>query len=120
MKPGACLSADIKIDPSSIRKAQKQADAQKQAETFESIGREWHTKFLPTWSTEHAATILYRLEKDLFPYLGRRPIVEIEAQELLAVLRRVENRGSLESAHRIKVISGQVFRYAVATGRARA
>ena len=59
-----------------------------------------------------------RLERDLFPWIGKRPIADIKAPELLAVLRRVESRGALESAHRIRTICGQVFRYAVATGRA--
>jgi len=59
-----------------------------------------------------------RLERDLFPWIGKRPISEIKAPELLAVPRRVESRGALESAHRIRTIAGQVFRYAVATGRA--
>ncbi len=68
--------------------------------------------------TGHAETIMSRLERDLFPWIGKRPIAEIKAPELLAVLRRVESRGALESAHRIRTICGQVFRYAVATGRA--
>jgi len=59
-----------------------------------------------------------RLERDLFPWIGKRPINQIKAPELLSVLRRVESRGALESAHRIRTIAGQVFRYAVATGRA--
>ena len=59
-----------------------------------------------------------RLERDLFPWIGKRPINQIKAPELLAVFRRVESRGALESAHRIRTIAGQVFRYAVATGRA--
>lgn len=59
-----------------------------------------------------------RFEKDLFPYIGKRPIKEITAPELLAVLRCIESRGALETAHRVKQSAGQVFRYAVATGRA--
>jgi len=105
------------IDPDSIRKAQKQAKTE-ETETFEVIGREWHTKFTPTWTPGHAVTIMSRLERDLFPWIGKRPINQIKAPELLAVLRRVESRGALESAHRIRTIAGQVFRYAVATGRA--
>jgi integrase len=105
------------VDPGAIRKAQKQADTA-QAETFEVIAREWHMKFTPTWATGHADTIMRRLERDLFPWIGNRPINQIKAPELLAALRRVESRGALESAHRIRTIAGQVFRYAVATGRA--
>jgi integrase len=105
------------IDPGSLRKAMKQAETQEK-ETFEVIAHEWHTKFTPTWTTGHAGTIMSRLERDLFPWIGKRSIAEIKAPELLAVLRRVESRGALETAHRIRTIAGQVFRYAVATGRA--
>jgi integrase len=105
------------IDPGTIRKAQKQAKTES-TETFEIIAREWHGRFTPTWTTGHADTIMSRLERDLFPWIGKRPIAEIKATELLSVMRRVESRGALESAHRIRTICGQVFRYAVATGRA--
>jgi integrase len=105
------------IDPGAVRKAQKQAVTE-ETETFEVIAREWHTKFSPTWTPGHASAIEGRLERDLFPWIGKRPIKEIKAPELLAVLRRVEDRGALESAHRIRTIAGQVFRYALATGRA--
>ena len=104
------------IDPGAVRKAQKQANLQ-ETETFEVIAREWHTRFTPTWSTGHAATIMDRMERDIFPWIGKRPIVEIKAIEVLTVMRRVESRGALESAHRIRTICGQVFRYAVATAR---
>lgn len=106
-----------KIDPGAVRKAQKQAKVE-ETETFEVIAREWHTRFKPTWTEGHASTIMDRMERDLFPWIGKRPIAEIKAPELLAAMRRVESRGALESAHRIRTIGGQVFRYAVATGRA--
>ena len=105
------------IDPGAVRKAQKEAETE-ETETFEVIAREWHTKFAPSWSVSHSDTTISRLERDIFPWLGKRPISEIKAPELLAALRRVESRGALESARRIKIIAGQVFRYAVATGRA--
>ena len=105
------------IDPGAVRKAQKQAVTE-ETETFEVIAREWHTKFSPTWTPGHASAIEGRLERDLFPWIGKRPITEIKAPDLLTVLRRVEDRGALESAHRIRTIAGQVFRYALATGRA--
>ncbi|MDD4200596.1 MAG: tyrosine-type recombinase/integrase, partial [Eubacteriales bacterium] len=106
-----------KIDPGAVRKAQKQSSIQ-ETETFEVIAREWHYRFKSTWSEGHAATIMDRMERDLFPWIGKRPIAEIKAPELLAAMRRVEFRGALETAHRIRTIGGQVFRYAVATGRA--
>jgi len=106
-----------KIDPGAVRKAQKQCSIQ-ETETFEVIAREWHERFKPTWSDGHAGTIMDRMERDLFPWIGKRPIAEIKAPELLSAMRRVESRGALETAHRIRTIGGQVFRYAVATGRA--
>lgn len=105
------------FDPGAIRKAQKQAETEDR-DTFEVIAMEWHLKFLPTWTPGHAVTIIRRLEHDVFPYIGKRPVLDIKAPELLAVLRRIEDRGALETAHRIKSIAGQVFRYAIATGRA--
>jgi integrase len=105
------------IDPGAVRKAQKQANTEA-TETFEIIAREWHERFKSNWTTEYASKIMSRLEGDVFPYLGTRPIKDIKAPELLTVLRRVEGRGTFELAHRIRTICGQVFRYAVATGRA--
>lgn len=105
------------IDPGAVKRARKQAQTA-ETETFEVIAREWHEKFKPTWTPEHARTIISRLERELFPWIGARAINQIKAPELLTALRRVESRGALESAHRVKVIAGQVFRYAVATGRA--
>jgi integrase len=105
------------IDPGAVRKAMKQASTS-ETETFEVIAREWHAKFTPTWTPGHADTIMSRMKLDLFPWIGTRPINEIKAPELLTVLRRVESRGALETAHRLRSIAGQVFRYAVATGRA--
>jgi integrase len=104
------------IDPGQARKAEKLAQAG--AESFEAIAREWHAKFSPGWVASHGDRILRRLEKDVFPWLRGRPIAEVNAPELLAVLRRIESRGALETAHRAMQNCGQVFRYAVATGRA--
>jgi integrase len=105
------------IDPSQVRKALKQSKYHNES-TFEVVAREWHTKFTPTWTAGHAVTILSRLEHNVFPWIGERPIIEIKAPELLTVLRRIESRGALETAHRVRAICGQVFRYAIATGRA--
>ena len=102
--------------PAQARKAEKIAQAG--AESFEAIAREWHAKFSPGWVASHGDRILRRLENDIFPWLGKRPIAEIKAPELLAVLRRIESRGAQETAHRAMQNCGQVFRYAVATGRA--
>ncbi|MCG9054666.1 tyrosine-type recombinase/integrase [Laribacter hongkongensis] len=106
------------IDPSEARKAQKAAGSLNAANSFEVIAREWHGKFLPTWTTSHADKIMRRFERDVFPWLGSRPVAEIDAPALLAVLRRIESRGAIETAHRAMQSAGQVFRYAIATGRA--
>jgi len=105
------------IDPGAIRKAQKQANIQ-ETETFEVIAREWHNKFMPIWKESHSSRVLSRLERDVFPHISKRPIAQIKAPELLGVLRRLESRGILHTAHIIRGICGQIFRYAVATGRA--
>jgi integrase len=104
-------------DPGAVRKAQKQAETS-ETETFEVIAREWHTKFTAKATSGHATKIMRSLERNVFPYIGNHPIAAIKAPELLAVLRRVESRGALETAHRVRTICGQIFRYAVATGRA--
>jgi integrase len=109
---------DEGIDPSDQRKAEKIAKTDQTANTFEAVGREWHAMHKPNWATTHAAKILGRLENDVFPYLGDRPISAITAPELLAVIKRIEGRGVLETAHRALANCGQIFRYAVATGRA--
>jgi integrase len=106
------------IDPSVQRKAVKLAGSEKSANSFEVVAREWFGKFSKAWAASHADKIIRRLERDVFPWIGGRPIAEVTAPELLAVLRRVENRGALETAHRAKQNCGQIFRYAIATGRA--
>jgi integrase len=106
------------IDPGAMKKAVKAAKVAQTEHAFEVIAREWHEKFKPTWTPGHADTIFRRMELDLFPFLGARPVDEITSPEVLAVLRKVEGRGALETAHRIKTIAAQVFRYAIATGRA--
>ena len=105
------------IDPGENRKAMKAAQTA-DGETFEVIAREWFLKFQPTWAASHADKIITRLEKVVFPWLGVKPIATINAPEILAVIRRIEGRGALDTAHRALQNCGQVFRYAVATGRA--
>lgn len=102
------------IDPSSKRKAVKQVSAN----TFEAIAREWFDKFKPQWVHSHAEKIIRRFERDVFPWIGSQDIAAITAPEVLVVLQRVEARGAVETAHRAMQNCGQVFRYAIATGRA--
>lgn len=106
------------IDPSEVRKAEKKTVQAVTENSFEVVAREWHEKFKQTWSKTHADTTIRRIELNVFPWLGARPIGEIKPPDLLAVLRRIESRGAQETAHRVKTICGQIFRYAVATGRA--
>lgn len=106
------------IDPAEKRKAEKATRAEQAENSFEAIAREWHRKHYDTWTPGHADRILRRLEMDIFPRIGSRPIAEVSPPELLAALRRVEDRGALETAHRELQVCGQVFRYGVATGRA--
>lgn len=102
------------IDPSQKRQAEKFS----QADSFEAIAREWFDKFSVNWVERHSSKIKARLENDILPWLGSRPIGKITAPELLACLRRIESRGALDSAHRASQSCGSIFRYAVATGRA--
>jgi len=106
------------IDPSKNRKAQKAARADRNANSFEVVAREWFAKFKPNWVEAHSDKVIRRLERDVFPWIGGDPIAEVRAPDLLACLRRVESRGTVETAHRALQSCGQIFRYAVATGRA--
>ena len=106
------------IDPSAHRRAQKAAIAQRSANTFEAVAREWFGKHAPNWAPSHSSLIMSRLQRNIFPWLGGKPIADINASQLLEVVRRIEQRGALETAHRVLQNCGQVFRYAVATGRA--
>jgi integrase len=106
------------VDPGEQRKAVKAAGEERAANSFEVIAREWHAKQSTTWVDLHASRIMLRLENDVFPWLGRRPIADIPAREFLATVNRVADRGAVESAHRVLQYCSQVLRYAIATGRA--
>jgi integrase len=103
-------------DPSAVRKAAK--TRRSSANSFEVVALEWFTKFAPTWVPAHADKIIRSLERDVIPWIGARPVGEINAPELLSVLRRIEDRGALNIAHRTHQVCGRVFRYAIITGRA--
>lgn len=106
------------VDPGEVRKAQKAARGDQAENSFEVIAREWHCKFLSGKSDSYRDKMLATFERDVFPWIGARPIAEIKAPELLMMLRRIESRGALETAHRTRSACSQVLRYAVATGRA--
>lgn len=104
------------IDPSENRKAIKSARAESSANSFEVIAREWGAKKVETWAEKNNRS-KRMLERNVFPWLGSKPISDILPKDILDCLRRVEDRGTIETAHRTLQICGQVFRYAVATGR---
>lgn len=106
------------VDPSERRKAVNAAQGNRVANSFEVVAREWFAKFKPNWVDSHSDRIIKRLERDIFPWIGGKPIAELGAPDLLACMRRIEGRGAIETAHRALQNCGQVFRYAVATGRA--
>ena len=102
------------IDPSVVRKAEQF----QQDQTVEGVAREWISKRSPSWAKSHSSAIMSRLERWVFPWLGSRAIGEVSAAELLAMLRRIEERGRLETAHRVRGYCSQILRYAIATQRA--
>ena len=107
-------------DPMEIKKDAKKAinEASFTGETVEKIAREWFVKFGSQWVESHASKVIRRLERDLFPHIGKSEIKSVTPAALLSVLRRVETRGALDTAHRLLQNCGQIWRYGVATGRA--
>ena len=106
------------VDPSARRKEisrQRVVDAEN---SFEVVAREWFQKQAPIWSDIHQKNVISKLEKNIFPYLGHDTVAAVSAPNLLRVLRKIEERGAIETAHRTLSICGQVFRYAIATARA--
>src|SRR5713101_851517 len=102
------------IDPSAKRRAEKE----QQVNTFEAVAREWLVLQEKSLDESTLTRERSRLQNFVFPHLGNRPIAQIAPPELLAVLRRIESRGTNDTAHRTRSICSRVFRYAVATGRA--
>ena len=103
-------------DPIAARNADKQAATA--LDPFEAIAREWHAKFSPGWSETHGRKLLRRLELHVFPVIGTKPIAQLASADVLALIRVPEERGDMEIAHGIRIVVGQVCRYAVATARA--
>jgi integrase len=109
------LEADL--DPSAERKATNQRKKLANVNSFEAVALEWYDKQVHTWVAHHASDVKRRLESNIFPTLGKRPIDQINALELLETIRKIETRGSYDLAHRVLQVCGQVFRYGIATGR---
>jgi len=106
------------VDPREHQKALKAAKVAAAENSFEVIAREWYAHWSPGWSPSHAVTVIGRLNLDVFPRIGARPVGEVAAADVIKMLRAIEFRGALETAHRVRTICGQVFRYAISTGRA--
>lgn len=110
------LASDM--DPGEHRKMAKATRAERAANSYEVVAREWFAKQAPSWVKGHADKILKRQEADLFPWLGGRPAAEITPRELLATINRIVDRGAVETAHRVLQNCNAIFRYAIVTGRA--
>jgi hypothetical protein len=106
------------IDPNAVKRIEKTAKLTSSGNTFKAVALEWHGAKASGWSITHSETTLKRMGKNIFPWLGERQLIDIEAPEVLATLRRIESRGAIDTTHRIKSIISNVFRYAIATGRA--
>ena len=105
-------------NPSEVRKEQKLALQTESENAFEKIAREWHQLKSAKWSAGYASDIMEAFKNDIFPYVGTRSVGEIKPLELLNVLRKIENRGALEKTRKVRQRCSEVFRYAIATGRA--
>ena len=106
------------VDPSQARKAVKKALQEPAGDSFEAVAREWFTQQEASWSAAYSKRLLSALLRDVFPWIGPRPLDHIKAPELLTVMRRIEERGAVETAHRLLATCGQIFRYGIITGRA--
>ncbi|NIF59274.1 tyrosine-type recombinase/integrase [Enterobacter sp. Ap-916] len=105
-------------NPSEVRKEQKIALQTESESAFEKIATEWHQMKSAKWSAGYASDIMEAFQNDIFPYVGNRPVGEIKPLELLNVLRKIEKRGALEKMRKVRQRCSEVFRYAIATGRA--
>ena len=114
----ACKQVANGIDPVEERKAQKLAQKLSTENSFESVSREWHAAKADRWTIAYREEIIKTFEQDVFPFIGKRPISEIKPLELLEVLKRIEKRGALEKTRKVRQRCGEVFRYAIITGRA--
>lgn len=105
-------------DPSAAKQADKLRQRQRTADSFQAVAEEWRDQMLAKRAESHRTKVWARLSNDVFPYIGRRPIAEITAPEVRAVLDRIVARNVIETAKKAQINMGQVFRYAIATGKA--
>ncbi|ELF95358.1 hypothetical protein A1S5_04623 [Escherichia coli KTE48] len=105
-------------DPGEAKKAEKLAQKLNAENTFEVIARKWHQSKADRWSLRYRAELIDTFEKDIFPYIGKRPIADIKPMGLLKTLRKMEKRGVLEKMRKVRQRCGEVFRFSIITGRA--
>ncbi|MBP8018799.1 MAG: integrase arm-type DNA-binding domain-containing protein [Hylemonella sp.] len=105
-------------NPVEVRQVQKLRAMRPDGETFKAVALEWYAKQVPQWSPGHADRSLRQLERDLFPWIGARPIAEIHAMELLSALQKVEERGAVETADRGLMLARQIYEYWLPTTNA--
>jgi integrase len=98
-------------DPVQVRKVEKLKATRTDGDTFKAVALEWYGKQAPQWSESHAERSLRQLERDLFPWIGNRAMIDIDAMELLAALKKVEERGAIETADRVLMLARQVWDY---------
>lgn len=106
------------VDPSLQRHADRVARTDAAANSLEAVARRWHAEFAAQWVDSYSSKILLRLSKDVFPALGDRPIGDLKPTDLLTVLRKIQARGAVETAHRVRRHVSEIFRYAIANGLA--
>lgn len=110
-RDAAKLQKSQGADPVMVRKVEKLKASRTDGDTFKTMALEWYAKQAPQWSAGHAERSLRQLERDLFPWIGNRPMLEIHAMELLAALQKVEERGAVETADRVLMLARQVWEY---------
>lgn len=106
------------IDPARRKKELEQAAKLAAANSFETVARDWHHVMRPRWTPRHAQEVIESLEKDIFPFLGERPIAELKAPEILEAIRRIEKRGAIDIAQRVRQRCSAVFAFAIGAGMA--
>lgn len=116
-KAKALLKNDI--DPAQDKQLTIKKREINAANTFKAVALEWHGVKASGWTAQYGVNVLHRLSIDIFPEIGDRPILDIEPPEMLAAIRKIESRGALDVAKRNAQVCGQIFRYAIATGKAK-
>jgi integrase len=106
------------LDPAVQKKAAKRAKTASGAVTFEGVAKDWFKKFSALWAPAHASRVWRRIERDLLPWLGKTPIADLSAPDVLETIRRVEARGAAETAHRARSDVSTIMRYAISCGLA--